>query len=75
MKTLLRMVTVTVIQQLRPTKQLTDTQKLVIDMYFNDGHTQEFLIEFFLEMYPNDSELVKTYLHRKFQPKMVGFPN
>lgn len=66
----MKMVAVTIQEQQIPDK-LTDSQLLIIQMYFDDGHTHAFLEHFFSELYPNDTELVEIHLTKLFRPKLL----
>lgn len=50
---------------------LTEMQKLIMDIYFNDGHTYEFMVEFFTTIFPEEKDLVVAYLNDLYTPKLL----
>lgn len=52
---------------------LTEMQKLIMDMYFNDGHTYEFMVEFFTTIFPEEKDLVVAYLDDLYAPKLLEY--
>lgn len=61
-----------IIQVQMQQRQLTELQKYIITMYYNDGHSYDFLREFFHHIFPYDTELVDAYLDELFAPKMLA---
>lgn len=54
-------------------RQLSEMQKLLMSIYFNDGHTYEFMVEFFTTIFPEERDLVITHLDELYSPKQLGF--
>ena len=52
---------------------LTEMQKLVMQIYFNDGHTYEFMVEFFSAIFPEEKDLVVAYLDDLYAPKLLEY--
>ncbi len=50
---------------------LTEMQKLIMDIYFHDGHTYEFMVEFFTTIFPEEKDLVVAYLNDLYTPKLL----
>ncbi len=61
-----------VIQTLQ-TRQLTDMQKLLMDIYFHDGHTYEFMVEFFSTIFPEEKDLVVAYIDELYTVKLLSY--
>jgi hypothetical protein len=51
--------------------ELTENQRLLIDIYYNDGHTYEFLVDFFVWIYPYDRDLVIDYIASLFITELL----
>lgn len=44
-----------------------------MSIYFNDGHTYEFMVEFFTTIFPEERDLVVEHLDELYAPKQLGF--